>query len=254
MRTIRADKPAQNSATNRPKMIAYCLADLFNLRLWPIGRAPSYPDVRDGLEELARAVVRCTPEAKDVRIRLYGGWHGDVPETRVDLREMVVRAIDRIPQRVNRSRLGFEIAETPHWDRSIRLLRSVKRVPITHIAGELQSHSSCANPATCALDVLGSWFRGRCPTSGCGVRLSDVASSIGQKMVDTLLTADAIEISSTEAADILLVASDDEDMIPALLAASRNRISVVHMVRREGSPPPYYRGILELSGVTIKEW
>lgn len=67
-------------------MHAYCLADLFNLDLWPTGRRPSFADVRFGLERLTEEVLATVPAAREVTARLYDGWEGDVPATQHDLR------------------------------------------------------------------------------------------------------------------------------------------------------------------------
>ena len=96
-------------------MLAYCLVDFFNLQLWPSGREPSYPDVRDGLEALvaacALAVKAQHPRRDEILFRLYGGWHEDTLETRVFVREIVAAAIPAIPR--TGARLRIEIATLP---------------------------------------------------------------------------------------------------------------------------------------------
>lgn len=89
------------------------------------------------------------------------------------------------------------------------------------------------------------------------MRLRDVAARHRQKMVDTLLTADALVISHHALADIVVLASDDHDMIPALLALVESPIEVVYLGRSTGKVsalPAYYAGILELEGATIRRW
>ena len=72
-------------------------------------------------------------------------------------------------------------------------------------------------------------------------------------MVDTLITADALVIARDQLADVVILASDDADMIPALLALSVSPLQVVHLIRSKPSTN-YYRGILEREGLTIHEW
>ena len=57
-------------------MTIYCLADLFNLRLWPRGRRPNLGDIRDGIGELVDEILGATTDAGEMTIRLFGGWYG----------------------------------------------------------------------------------------------------------------------------------------------------------------------------------
>ena len=234
-------------------MFVYCLADFFNLRLWPTGRPATFADIRDGLDELTGTAISRTPSAGEITIRLYGGWHGDVPHTQIGLRDMVTRAIEQAPKRLSRTRIRLELAESPIWDKSIRLLRSVRVSQMNNLHAEITSSLACLDPAACSLDSFATWCQGSCPTSGCRVQLATVARTRGQKMVDTLITADALVIARDQLADVVILASDDADMIPALLALSVSPLQVVHLIRSKPSSN-YYRGILEREGLTIHEW
>ena len=234
-------------------MFVHCLADFFNLGLWPTGRPATFADIRDGLDELTGIAISRTPSASEITIRLYGGWHGDVPHTPHRLRDMVTRAIDQAPKRSSRTRLRLELADSPIWDKSIRILRSVRVNQMNRLHAQITSSSTCLDPAACSLASFATWCQGSCPTSGCPVRLATVARTHGQKMVDTLLTADALVIARDQLADAVILASDDADMIPALLALSASPLQVVHLMRSK-TIANYYRGILEREGVTIHEW
>ena len=76
-------------------------------------------------------------------------------------------------------------------------------------------------------------------------------------MVDTLLTADAVTIISEDLADTVVLASDDDDMLPALLALAMSDIALIHL-RRQGNGPArsrdYYGQILRREGATIRTW
>lgn len=236
-------------------MFAYCLADFFNLGLWPTGREPRFPDIRDGIEDLIRAMLAAAPDARDIKVRLYGGWHGEIPETRVHLREITEAVLRRIPMRAGSTRLVFEIADSPIWNPSLRLLRTVRDIRINHIAGTLSPHPDCSlgNGTSCSVSALQSWCKGKCPEPGCDVTLGSVLGGARQKMVDTLMTADAVAIGSSELADIVLLASDDDDLLPALFSLMSSSVRVIHMRRRPG-PAEYYRGILERDKVHIHAW
>lgn len=238
-------------------MIAYCLADVFNLGLWPQGRSLSYADLRDGLQELVSETISAVPSAREVTVRLYGGWHGDTPASRVDLRQMIDRAIYRIPNRIGTQRIRLQLADHPVWNPSIRMLRSVRSTAVTRVPARLSPSPKCVLPDACSFALLASWASGSCPEGGCPVRLQDVARRHRQKMVDALLTADALVISHHALADVVVLASDDHDMIPALLALVASPIQLVHLGRSRGnasSLPAYYADILELEGATIRRW
>ena len=108
-------------------MYALCLADFFNLDLWPSGRSPNQADLATGFSSLASAALTAAPLVRDLTIRLYGGWHGDVRRTRVHIRPLTTRAIQHVPHNIAGLRFRFELAETPVWDRSLQLLGTVRR-------------------------------------------------------------------------------------------------------------------------------
>lgn len=233
-------------------MHAYCLADLFNLDLWPTGRPPGFPDVRLGLERLTEQVLQTVPSAREVTARLYGGWHGDVSRTQRDLRPMVSRAVANMPRRVGRQRVRLELAESPVWNRNVPIRKSVRLVRRRRIKAKIDRAPSCVLGHGCSLSSFESWCAGRCPEAGCPVRLSEVASRHAQKMVDTLLTADAMAIRYEGLADAVVLASDDDDMIPAMLALAASDVALIHLTKRKTRS--FYRNMLERDGVQVHEW
>ena len=134
----------------------------------------------------------------------------------------------------------------------MRLYRTVTTARLGHVPIKLDVPGRCAR-TDCSLSQFSAWCKGRCPEQSCSLRLSEVASRYGQKMVDTLLTVDAIAIARDALCEVVLIASDDEDILPALLALKDTSLDAVHLVRR-GPPPEYYRGILERDGVIIHSW
>lgn len=234
-------------------MRAYCLADLFNLDLWPTGRRPNSADIRHGLEQLTEQVLATVPLAEDVTTRLYGGWHGDVPSTQRDLREMVSRAATDMPRRLGRQAFRLELAKSPVWDRNVPIRRSVRLVRSRRFKTLVERSPRCVlGPDRCSLSSFESWCAGRCPETGCPARLPDVASRYAQKMIDTLLTADAMAIGYEKLADTVVLASDDDDLIPAMLALAASDVELVHLTKRKA--PSFYRGMLERKGASIHEW
>ena len=84
------------------------------------------------------------------------------------------------------------------------------------------------------------------------MRLSDVASRHTQKMVDTLLTADAMAIRYEKLADTVVLASDDHDMVPALLALVVSDVELVYLTKRDTRS--FYRDLLEREGARVCAW
>ena len=238
-------------------MTAYCLADLFNLSLWRPGGNPNYADVREGIGELISEVLCVVPAARELTIRLYGGWHGGSSQWAYDLRHMVARSLRHFPRRVKHQRLRLQMADHPIWDRSIRLLGSVRDSRVSHVSARIAVPSNCHSADDCTLSALRSWHRGACPEPNCAVELGHILSQTRQKMVDTLLTADALTIASDAIADTVILASDEDDMLPALLALAASGLQLIHLRRRGSRNTPsagYYDGILKQRGAAILNW
>jgi hypothetical protein len=237
-------------------MQAYCLADFFNLQLLRNARAPTYADIRDGLNDLVAAslaaISHADLHASDLLVRLYGGWYGDSLSDRVALRELTSAVIEGF-SRHGPTRLRLQLADAPVWDPSVRLLRSVRRVAMKPAGVTVSTPSECPHNGACSLQDLSAWWKGKCPNRACRVKLVDVASANRQKMVDTLLTADALTIARDGLAEIFIIASDDDDLLPALLALTTSEMNVIHL-RREASRDAYYDGILEMRGLLTHTW
>lgn len=75
-------------------------------------------------------------------------------------------------------------------------------------------------------------------------------------MVDTLLTADALTIVGDAIADTVILVSDDDDMLPALLALAASEIQLIHLRRqwRNTHAARYYHEILVQHGTIIRNW
>ena len=189
-------------------MFATCLADFFNLRLWSHGQEPGYNDIRLGLEELTSATMEALTNARknvnELTIRLYGGWHGELPESGRHILAITSAVIREFPRHVG-TRLRIQIADSPIWDPSLRMVDSVKQVPIRLPDCSISHNPHCINPTNCSISILQSWWNGRCPEKLCRVRIEELGFMYRQKMVDTLLTADDITIVRDELSDILFV-------------------------------------------------
>lgn len=239
-------------------MIAYCLADVFNLGLWPSGRRPTYADVRDGLADLLGQVVGALPSATEITLRFYAGWHRPTPGTPVDIRLMVARAIEQLPKRQATHRLRLQLADRPVSDPAPLMLGTLRTSSLPRVRADIAPSTHCVHANDCTLAHFRSWASGNCPHPSCTVRLREVAEQHRQKMVDTLLTADAMTIAHRHLAHAIVIASDDDDMVPALLALAPTLSHVACLRRsrphRHYPLSSYYPDILEAEGVTMHHW
>ena len=237
-------------------MNAFCLADVFNLDLWPRGRPPNLSDVERGLWDLVDEATSAVPSARDVTVRLYGGWHRETVDARVDMRHMMDRAIANIPKRYGVQRVRVQLADHPIWDPAASpLLRSLRVSRPPRVDVRLTPADSCIDPSACTFNALRSWCGGKCPERGCSVKLQDIAERTRQKMVDTLLTADAMAIIQDRLAQAVVLASDDSDMLPALLALSASDLKLTHLRRdvAAGSVAAY-DPLFNEAGTHIRTW
>ena len=236
-------------------MIAYCLADVFNLDLWPRHKTPVQRDVDDGLSDLVGRVTSAVSSATEVTIRLYGGWHRETLTAPIDMRHMMNRTIENNPKRYRAQRIRVQLADHPIWDAATRLPRSLVESPMTRVSVSLSPSEHCAYPDGYTLEAFRSWCAGRCPDKRCPVLLRQVAQRRRQKMVDTLLTADAMAIIQDGRAHAVVIASDDADMIPALLALSASDLTLTHLRRHvAGGPVAPYDHVFQEAGSHIRSW
>lgn len=244
-----------HNSSDGSAMIAYCLTDVFNLELWPRHRPPVQPEVEDGLRELVGHVNSAVPSATEVTIRLYGGWHRETLKAPVDIRHMMDRAIENNPKRYRAQRIRVQLADHPIWDPGTLLLRSLRESPVERLNLRPTESGNCASQNTCTLEALRSWCAGRCPERGCSVRLRDVTLLKRQKMVDTLLTADAMTIIHARLAHAVILASNDADMVPALLALSASGLEPTHLRRRVAAGfGDTYDALFQEADLQIRQW
>ncbi len=103
------------------------------------------------------------------------------------------------------------------------------------------------------LQALHSWLAGSCPKEGCPTNLQDVLDGRRQKAVDTLICVDAMSLAASNLTDIVLIASDDDDIVPAMLSARQHNKPVFCLYRRNAERLTY-RDLLDEVGVEIHQW
>ena len=92
--------------------------------------------------------------------------------------------------------------------------------------------AECGHEADCAVRGLTSFVNeSKCPHPQCEVTPRSILWRGEQKLVDSMLVADLIQLGRTASEVIVLVSSDD-DMWPGLRAALLHNARVVHVTAR----------------------
>ncbi len=234
---------------------AYCLVDFFNIEVLPKSRMPNTSDIRNGLDGIVSATMQALDSlgkpVQELTLRLYGGWHGDFGGTEIQLMDMTMKVIREYPRHIG-TRLRVQIADSPFLDPSVQFLHTVRSVPLKVPRAFFTMPSQCANRHHCAMEELVKWWEGKCPDENCTVKLMELGTMVRQKMVDTHITADAVALAAEGSCDILLIASDDDDMVPALLGAS-GRVTTYHLARKSRRHE-YYTNLLQQKNIITHHW
>jgi hypothetical protein len=213
---------------------------------------------------LALAALAAIPIAEPltrVTLRVYGGWFEETAAT--DSRYEASAFYQShcpivIKTETHLIRLRFEFA-----DALATRDRAGRRIDITHTVSQRQTAgqiaSKRATPAcpapSCELSSIRRWFRKRaaCTATDCPLTFDQVFARREQKQVDVHLSTDLVFYSSTLAPQTAVaVASDDLDVVPALLAAGATNAGRLLIHLRSPSRRPTYQDILlEEFGVRI---
>lgn len=209
---------------------------------------------------LATLPEQATPDNAIAEVRLYGGWYEQDRLTTVAqelLSEIAQRfpAILQLGAQANRRRVRVVV----------RLARSLLIRPNTDILGTFRyrfgaprfrstvlPYEHCVDPSNCSLRSLYTLLRRRrCPAEACHVELRDAFRQPQQKLVDTMLTADAIYVAGSPPPAKLAIVTNDIDLWPCICTAGHLGAIVYHVHPQRGrrtpdlylssAPPRYYQ-------------
>jgi hypothetical protein len=233
----------------------FALVDYANVAPLRRGLLPTYEDHRSAVDAIVLALTGLAemlkPAPNELRIRLYGGWHSAITGSSTEERE-ILGSISRkfFPTR-GRQRILLELA-----DSLVGLPEEQLDHTLRHWNGLLPfSLGSAADlcpldPRECPLHDFGEWRRGRCPRwSSCHRTTYEVAQSLRQKLVDTAIVADTLTLAM-ESSGWVAAVSNDDDVVPGVLAGARYnpRVILVHVARRTPSP---YKMLMERRSVSL---
>lgn len=241
------------------------LVDFDNCRNDRLERAmgrgnPSLADYRDVFDEMVGGVVsklRKPGMRAEFSFRFYGGWFESVSGDPTDLHNMVVQCISAHPRQLSGQRLNFNIAYAPLFRGEMRFEATLRTEAWNRPEGKVSDLATCMRATgsdRCpAVQTLKCWIRGKCPESDCPGLLRDVASRRGQKLVDTLLVADAVIAGSSGLYDQVVILSADEDLLPGLLFQSNRKCTMALARLNYSSRVGRYDRMLQLEGVDIHD-
>jgi hypothetical protein len=229
-------------------MTGHCLVDYDNLE---------HRDRELGLAVLARRIAAAVsadkPGLKALSLRLYGGWYDESGLTREGTRlTQVFGSIFPFPVKIDGAWLNIrcEIASTlvDHpadiLPFTLRTKRGLKIRPRSVIP------PNCTSPTACGVLHVQAWVRGQCPISGCEVPTENAFVYREQKLVDTLLCCDLVALSFRKPAEPIILVSNDDDMIPALILGAKLG-GAVYKVQNATRLTTAYDPLCQQSGVTF---
>jgi hypothetical protein len=206
----------------------------------------------DTIDRLISLALRLQPRADQLRCRFYGGWADEIKKTsHYDLLRLAVA-------KNSQGRSGITVKVD--FATSLMILPAEHLVSTSRLSAGLPTFETltvqrdCPLPTIdCSLSAMRRWQRGRCPDRRCPVIERNAFCTRHQKTVDTALCCDAIYLAQNEPDDWLIVASDDDDLVPALVSAAKLRPRVAQL-RPPRLYPHYYDSLLTDLGVTLVAW
>ena len=209
-------------------------------------------------ESLARVIdaliVSHCPSAREVNIRLYGGWYNE---------QGLSRDGTRLSQEVGASfplsLLGpggevryvrCEIASSLVDSRSDVFPATLRHRHGIDLLMRDPHPVRCVDPANCTVPVVLKWSRNGCPTPGCPVTSFEAFRCIQQKLVDTLVCCDLLSLALPDPATAVFLVSEDDDFVPALLLAAQRGAAIWH-VRTKPAKVRLYDQLMVQRGVQL---
>jgi hypothetical protein len=173
------------------------------------------------------SLVSDNPQIDEIQIRLYGGWYDlqGLTQRGTQLAQEIASSFPLLfaSNRRISCRVFCEIASALAVAPADLLLHTFRKRSGMRSRLTISPNVNCANPASCTLNAVAAWSmrQGICPQAGCMVTARDAFLFDEQKLVDTLLCCDILTFASGPSSSPVYVASDDDDLIPALLLGSK---------------------------------
>jgi hypothetical protein len=185
-----------------------------------------------------------------IRVKLYGGWYSGRNLTRAA--QDLATAARLYPKTCNLSEplsdgkaysviVAVELAETIEIDRGTVIENTYRE------GGEAEGirciappYARCVNTVGCPLLHVHDFINtGVCPENGCNLSTRNLLRKAGQKLVDTMMTADLIYFAINRYKDICVTSSDD-DLWPGIKSALLLGSSVIQLRTQDNATAARY--------------
>jgi hypothetical protein len=200
------------------------------------------------------------PATERIEIRLYGGWMDAGVLT--PLASAILSAPDLDPFPITNPATGAIVRGAVELVRSLALMPAVawpdlviRESGIARLRQTSILVDACVSDTreACPLRTM-HWMSRRydreCPMPTCTMTFGAAFENKTQKMVDSLLVCDLIHYGrALGEGDMLLLLSDDLDLLPGLLVAAESSGPAIHRVRPGWSRQDRCRDILDRHGV-----
>lgn len=195
--------------------------------------------------------------APRVHIRLYGGWYiGNQKSPIAQSLSVEIQAVQPFsfqpftprPPHTLPTIVSVELAQsliiTP--TRDFFDTYRTKQAP-KNLNAKSAEDAGCLQPDSCGLRNMRSFFRKKCcPEVGCLIDLHQFMSRSEQKLVDVMLSTDALHLAMNRQEETLVVVSSDHDIWPAIHYSALVHPRVAHLHTRSGqSVPQHYSSALQ---------
>lgn len=217
--------------------------------------------IRHRLIECIRSALESHGGASTIRVRLYGGWMDDgLLSRRGSEVASVLPALDPFPISRERSviRGSLDLATSLLDDPTVfaDTYRRRGSIPRVRLTGTPLPDGCAEARDTCPARILKQFTQSGkrlCPVAACSLTAEDAFVAHEQKMVDTLMSCDLLEmVSDPEYAGVSLVTADT-DFVPPLLQAARRGRKTLHLITPMAQWSPQNVALLRARKVRVTE-
>ena len=259
-REVDARRPPPRSDRTAPSAVV--LVDFQNV-FFNLAFSDSYDWLPAELESFVAAAVAADTSPEWIAVRLYGSWVEDGLLTKQgSLAQQAIAQGPAFPLVVGRRvvageiELALSLVDLPsiRWPSFIKRQQGLSRVKI---AKSLLPKNCIDDRTLCPIRSLQHFSHGRerkCSAAGCEVLNNQAFETTTQKMVDTLLACDLMELARKPATRAILVVTGDVDLMPAVATAANARnakITLITTLSRNSLVP--YSAFLQSLGVQVRD-
>lgn len=218
--------------------------------------------VNHALLECIRRALEFSPHAARVEIRLYGGWmSGGLLSRRGSEVAALIAQVDPFPlvlpgKRILRGSLTLALSLLGDVTVLDDTYRNRGAVPRLRLAGTPVPEGCREDLGACPARILKQFTQSStktCPAVGCLITARTAFVAHEQKMVDTLLACDLIEMASGDQYSGISVVTADTDLIPPLLHAARRYATPLQLLAPRTNWSPQYASLLQDRHVSVRE-